>query len=107
MKKLINLWTLFKNATVLSANGDDAKVREVLMVDGKITKIGENLSGKATSTVDVKGEFIIPALISTNVHIGLLQGTTNSGDHCSEQNIMNTQNIYSVYKAVNKGPLAK
>ncbi|WP_312824761.1 amidohydrolase family protein [Epilithonimonas sp.] len=93
--------TLFKNATVLSGNGDDAKISDILVEDGKIIKIGENLSDKANDTVDLTGKFLMPALISAHVHIGLLQGTTNSGDHYTEQNIMNQLKKYQDYGVLN------
>lgn len=35
---------LYKNATLISGNGDDAKVTDFLVENGKIVKVGENLS---------------------------------------------------------------
>ena len=51
--------TLIKNATVLTGTGTRMDNADVLMVDGKINKIGKNLSADGAVEIDANGLSIV------------------------------------------------
>lgn len=92
---------LYKNATIITGNGNELKNSDLLVQGGRITAIGKNLSAAHTKTVSLKGKTVMPALISSHVHIGLLKGLTNSGDHYTQENILNQLKKYQDYGVLN------
>jgi len=48
-------------------------VGDILVKDGKISKIGKNISAKNAEIVDVKGKFIFPGFVDAHSHIGLFE----------------------------------
>lgn len=92
---------LYKNANIITGNGNQLKNSDMLVENGKIIKVGPNLFSKTAKTVSLKGKTIIPALISSHVHIGLLKGLTNSGDHYTQENIMSQLKKYQDYGVLN------
>ena len=64
---------LFKNATVWTS--EDSGVLEntdVLVKDGKITKIGQNLSAGKAKVIDAKGKHLTAGIIDEHTHIAAL-----------------------------------
>lgn len=96
-----NRSTLFKNASIISGNGSDAKTGDILVNNGKIAKIGKNLTDKASATVDLKGKTIMPALIAAHIHLGLLKGTKNAAENYTEENILSQLKKYQDYGVLN------
>ena len=50
------------------ANGVD-KVQDVLIVDGRIAEIGNNLNADGAQTIDAAGKLVVPGLIDLHVHL--------------------------------------
>lgn len=63
--------TLIRGATVFDGNGAELANADVLMVDGRISAVGQNLSAPAGATViDASGRFVTPGIIDAHSHLG-------------------------------------
>lgn len=59
--------TLITNGTVLDPSQNINRKVDVLLRDGKVAAIGENL-GKADKVIDATGKYVTPGLIDVHVH---------------------------------------
>lgn len=74
-----NLWAqnkkgdvLIKNGTVITITNGTLENTDVLIRDGKIQKIGQELrSPSGTEVVDAKGKYVMPGIIDAHSHIAL------------------------------------
>ncbi len=63
---------LIKNGTVLTITDGIKENTDVLIKNGKISKIGKNLSAdRSTQTVDATGQFVMPGIVDAHSHIAL------------------------------------
>ncbi|HEV8358237.1 MAG TPA: hypothetical protein VGQ17_15905, partial [Gemmatimonadales bacterium] len=65
---------LIRNATVLTATGQELANASVLFRDGKIVAVGRDLGAPADASlqvVDGTGKFVTPGLIDTHSHLGV------------------------------------
>jgi len=63
---------LIKNGTVLTITNGTLSETDVLIENGKIKKIGKDLSaGENTKTVDATGMFVMPGIIDAHSHLAL------------------------------------
>ena len=63
---------LVKNGTVITVTNGTLENTDVLIVDGKIKKIGKNLKApKGAKTVDASGMHVMPGIIDAHSHIAL------------------------------------
>lgn len=63
---------LVKNGTVLTITNGTMENTDVLIIKGKITKIGKNLSaGSDVKTIDASGQYVMPGIIDAHSHIAL------------------------------------
>ena len=70
--------TLIKNATVLTVTKGTLKNTDVLIQNGKITQIGQNIVAPAGATVvDATGKFLMPGIIDPHTH--MMSDATNEG----------------------------
>src|SRR5688572_3658681 len=68
---------LIKNATVLTAARGTLENTDILIRDGKIARIGKNLSGGASARViDATGKFVTPGIIDAHSHT-MIEGQVN------------------------------
>lgn len=77
---------LFKNATVWTS--EDAGILEqtdVLVKNGKISKIGKNLSGGSATVIDASGKHLTAGVIDEHSHIAAL--SINEGGHNSSAEV--------------------
>lgn len=63
--------TLIKNATVLTGTGERLNNADVLLVDGKIQQVGQNLSADNAAIVDAQGKWVTPGIIDVHSHLGV------------------------------------
>lgn len=64
--------TLIRNATVLVGNGDRLEAADVLLVDGKVAKVGSQLTAPAGSVqIDAAGKWVTPGIIDVHSHLGV------------------------------------
>src|SRR5262249_12182989 len=68
--------TVLKNITLIDGTGAAAKPNSaIVMTDGKIAYVGPVSGLKAPAdakTVDLSGKFVIPGLIDSHVHVGMM-----------------------------------
>ena len=63
---------LIQNGTVITITDGVKENTDVLITNGKIMRIGENLSaGASVKTVDATGKFVMPGIIDAHSHIAL------------------------------------
>ena len=63
---------LIKNGTVITVTNGTLENTDVLVRDGKISKIGTGLTAPdGTKTIDAKGMFVMPGIIDAHSHLAL------------------------------------
>ncbi|MEP1144159.1 MAG: amidohydrolase [Henriciella sp.] len=75
--------TLIKNATVLDGIGGEISGGDVLLVDGKVSEIAEDIAAPDGATViDANGKWVTPGIIDNHSHLGVYPspGVTAHGD---------------------------
>ncbi|MBA6327101.1 amidohydrolase [Colwellia sp. MB02u-6] len=87
--------TLIKNATVLTGTGSRMENADVLMIDGKINKIGNNLSAEGAVEIDADGKWITPGIIDVHSHLGVYPSP--SVESHSDGNEMSSPNTSEVW----------
>ncbi|MFO7769195.1 MAG: amidohydrolase family protein [bacterium] len=66
---------LIKGGTVLTITGGDLPGTDVLVRDGKIARIGKDLSApRGVRVIDAAGRFVMPAIIDDHSHMGIDRG---------------------------------
>ncbi|VUD56303.1 Deacetylase [Thalassocella blandensis] len=71
------------NATVLTGTGERLESASILVKDGKITAVGNQLDIPAgTQTIDAQGKWLTPGLIDVHSHMGVYSApdTVNNAD---------------------------
>lgn len=64
--------TLIRGATVFDGNGGELENADVLMRDGRIVAVGQNLQAPEGATiVDGQGRFVTPGIIDAHSHLGV------------------------------------
>ncbi len=71
--------TLIKNAHIINYNDDFFS--DVLIINGKIIKIDNNISEKTDEIIDISGKFLIPGGIDPHVHMNLPTPAGYSSDN--------------------------
>ncbi|KPV95277.1 D-hydantoinase [Pseudoalteromonas sp. P1-9] len=61
---------LIKNATVLTGTGERLDNADVLILNGQISKVGENLSHASARVIDANGKWVTPGIIDVHSHLG-------------------------------------
>src|SRR5215213_5098518 len=70
---------LIKNATILTAAKGTLENTDILVRDGKIAKIGKNLSsGNGARVIDATGKYVSPGIIDAHSHT-MIDGQVNEG----------------------------
>ena len=70
---------LIKNATVLTAAKGTLENTDILIRDGKISKIGKNIAGgSGARVIDATGKFVSPGIIDAHSH-SMIDGSVNEG----------------------------
>ena len=89
---------LFKNATVWTNEKEGVmKNTDVLVKNGKITKIGTNLSDVSATVIDATGKHLTTGIIDEHTHIGITGGGNEAGHNSSAEvtleDVVNPENI--------------
>jgi len=97
---------LFKNGTVLTITGGELENTDVLVRDGKISKIGKDLKApRGVETVDITGQFLMPGIIDAHSHIAgsaINEGTSQVTAEVSMEDVVNPLDV-SIYRALAGG----
>ncbi|MCK0110109.1 amidohydrolase family protein [Flavobacteriaceae bacterium S0825] len=92
---------LFKNATVWTNESDGIlKNTDVLIKDGKIAKVGSNLSDRNATVVDATGKHLTAGVIDEHTHIAatsINEGGQNSSAEVSIEDVIDPEDI-SIYR---------
>ena len=70
--------TLIQHGTII--NSDDTLKTDVLVENGKIIAVGENLNATNAKTVDASGKYILPGAIDAHTHLEMPFNGTVSAD---------------------------
>ncbi len=88
---------LFKNATVWTNESEGIlKNTDVLVKDGKIVKVGNNLSNPTAKIVDATGKHLTSGIIDEHSHIGLSsvnEGGSNSSAEVQMEDVIDSEDI--------------
>jgi imidazolonepropionase-like amidohydrolase len=82
--------TVIRDATVMTAAGEELEATDVLLRDGRIEAIGSDLDVPAgTREVDGSGRYVTPGLIDAHSHIGV-SATPEVGPHYDNNEVGTT-----------------
>ena len=98
---------LIKNATVWTNEADGIiENTDVLLKDGKIAKVGKNLSAKGATEIDGTGKHLTSGIIDEHSHIaisrGVNEGTQYSSAEVSIADVVTSENIH-IYRQLAGG----
>jgi imidazolonepropionase-like amidohydrolase len=92
--------TVLRNVAVIDGTGKPAQQNQDVTIKGdKIASIKPAATSPAAGSkgVDLAGKTIMPELINTHGHLGLLKGTTMSSSNYTEENIRRQLVRYETY----------
>ncbi len=82
--------TVLRHVTIIDGNGGAPRHNVALVIKGeKITGItaAEVEPPKDAIVIDLSGKFIMPEIVNSHGHLGLLKGTKVSGENYSKENV--------------------
>jgi imidazolonepropionase-like amidohydrolase len=93
---------LFKNATVWTGEKEgNLNQTDVLIENGKIVKIGTNISSPNAKQIDGSGKFLTAGIIDEHSHIAISNGVNEGGQNCSAEvtieDVINSEDI-NIYR---------
>ncbi len=89
---------LLKNLTLIDGNGEVPREGVDILIRGNIiADIGANLGTQNTRIIDLTGKTVMPALISTHVHVGVIHGNEGGGKFYTRENIISQLRKYQDY----------
>ncbi len=97
---------LIRNATVLTITNGTLENSDVLVLNGKISRIGTSLSAPdGVETIDATGRFLMPGIIDAHSHIALSSINESSSPVTAEVTMEDVVNPYdlSIYRALAGG----
>lgn len=97
---------LFKGGTVLTVSNGTLENTDVLVRDGKISKIGKDLRApRGVETIDISGKFLMPGIIDAHSHIAgsaINEGTSQVTSEVSMEDVLDPYDV-SIYRALAGG----
>jgi imidazolonepropionase-like amidohydrolase len=99
--------TVIKNATIMTEGGKGTVKGSILVHDGKIVEVGENVQAPASATViDASGQWVIPGIIDCHTHIGvdgnMNEGSVSVSSMVNIGDVINPEDI-AIYRALAGG----
>ncbi|PYT28464.1 MAG: amidohydrolase [Acidobacteria bacterium] len=98
--------TLIRNATVLTVTKGTITHGSVLVRDGKIAEVGENITAPADAKViDATGDYVIPGIIDCHSHIAaesINEGSTSVSSMVGIEDVINPEDV-EIYRALAGG----
>jgi imidazolonepropionase-like amidohydrolase len=98
--------TLIRNATVLTGTGARLDQADVLIVAGKISAVGSNLTPPANATlVDGTGRWVTPGLIDIHSHLGVYPSpAVDANSDGNEATSPSTANVWAEHSVWPQDP---
>jgi imidazolonepropionase-like amidohydrolase len=97
---------LIKNATVLTVTNGTLQNTDVLIRDGKISRIGKGIKAPSgVSEIDATGKFLMPGIIDAHSHIALSavnEGTSQVTAEVTMEDVVDPFDV-SIYRALAGG----
>jgi imidazolonepropionase-like amidohydrolase len=102
--------TVIQNATIMSEGAKGTFKGSILVRDGKIAEVGENIMVPAGATViDAQGQYVIPGIIDCHSHIavdgGVNEGSVSVSSMANIRDVINPEDI-AIYRALAGGVTA-
>lgn len=89
---------LFRDVTLIDGNGGvPLEHIDILIKADTIAAIGKKMDTAGVKVLPLAGKTIMPALISTHVHVGTLKGTTTKSVNYTRANILAQLKKYEAY----------
>jgi len=96
---------LIKNATVLTGTGERIEQGDVLVIDGKISQVGKDLTAKNALIVDAKGKWVTPGIIDVHSHLGVYPSpSVESHSDGNEMTSPNTSEVWAEHSVWPQDP---
>lgn len=93
--------TLIRNGTVFDGNGAELANADVLMRDGRIVAVRQNLSADGATVIDATGRFVTPGIIDAHSHLGVYPSpsidATSDGNEATDPNTAQVWAEHSVW----------
>lgn len=94
--------TLLRGATVFDGLGGEFANTDVLLVDGRVSAVGQGLTAPAgASVVDASGRFVTPGIIDAHSHLGVYPSpsiqATSDGNEATQPNTAEVWAEHSVW----------
>src|ERR1700742_2502685 len=93
--------TVLRNVTVIDGTGAAAKPNSaIVMTDGRIAYVGPMSGLKAPAgakDVDLSGKFVMPGIIDSHVHIGMMHDVTQDEKYETPENVQADLKQYAAY----------
>jgi len=97
-KQIPTAGTLFQDVTLIDGNGGSpAEHTDILVQGDTISLIGSKLDTAGFTVLNLTGKTIMPALISSHVHVGTLKGITTKSGNYTRDNILSQLKKYQDY----------
>ncbi|NKB37347.1 MAG: amidohydrolase family protein [Gammaproteobacteria bacterium] len=105
-KAILSDPVLIRNATILTGTGEQLRNTSILLLDGRISAIGENLKapGNAVS-LDVRGKWLTPGLIDVHSHLGVYPSPEHEANQDgNEATSPNTAEVWAEHSVYTQDP---
>ncbi|XQW85732.1 amidohydrolase [Thalassotalea piscium] len=97
--------TLIKNATVLTGTGERIDNADLLMNNGKIIKVGTDLSAENAIEIDAQGKWVTPGVIDVHSHLGVYPSpSVESHSDGNEATQPNTSEVWAEHSVWPQDP---
>ncbi len=89
---------LLKNVRLIDGNGGTpAEHTDILIQGDTIAAIGRNLNVSGAQIINLEGKTVMPSIISTHAHIGVIKGNESSGKFYTRDNVLSQLKKYQDY----------
>lgn len=89
---------LLKNLRLIDGKGGTPQENTDILIQGeRIAAIGRGLKSPGAEVIDLSGKTLMPAMISTHVHVGVIRGNAQSGTFFTRENVLSQLKKYQDY----------
>ncbi|MCJ8297270.1 MAG: amidohydrolase [Colwellia sp.] len=97
--------TLLTNATILTGTGERLDEADILLVNGKVMQVGNNLSAEQAKVIDMTGKWITPGIIDVHSHLGVYPNPqVESHSDGNEMTSPNTSEVWAEHSVWPQDP---